>query len=128
MLQLSSPAALACPLANLTHQRAFTTRFTTPDTSEIMNFMTKYLAFFLAFLSLLFQFAAALPVATLKDRDVYVPPVLYPHSGVVWYKGQKHNVTWSVYRLLYGMTNDLLIRGLTVAGTTPTLPNRSPIS
>ena len=100
-LQLGSPAALACPLANPTHQRAFTTSFTTPATSEIMNPMTKYLAFFLAFLSLFFQFAAALPVATLKDRDVYVPPVLYPHSGVVWYKGQKHNVTWSVYRLLY---------------------------
>ncbi|KIP03163.1 hypothetical protein PHLGIDRAFT_78018 [Phlebiopsis gigantea 11061_1 CR5-6] len=36
--------------------------------------------------------AAAAP--TSEKRDVYTPPVLYPHSGTVWYSGQKHNVTW----------------------------------
>ena len=35
--------------------------------------------------------AAAAPVA---PRDVYVPKVLYPHTGTVWYSGQRHNVTW----------------------------------
>lgn len=35
--------------------------------------------------------AFAVPVET---RDVYSPKVLYPHSGTVWYSGQRHNVTW----------------------------------
>ena len=35
--------------------------------------------------------------APLEKRDVYAPPVLYPHAGTVWYSGQKHNVTWYVY-------------------------------
>ncbi|KAJ6582367.1 hypothetical protein B0H19DRAFT_877952, partial [Mycena capillaripes] len=30
----------------------------------------------------------------LTPRDVYVPPVLYPHDGTVWTVGQRHNVTW----------------------------------
>ncbi|GJE98814.1 hypothetical protein PsYK624_150510 [Phanerochaete sordida] len=29
-----------------------------------------------------------------ESRDVYSPPVLYPHTGTVWYSGQRHNVTW----------------------------------
>ncbi|KIP03165.1 hypothetical protein PHLGIDRAFT_111207 [Phlebiopsis gigantea 11061_1 CR5-6] len=36
--------------------------------------------------------AAAAPAAA--PRDVYSPPVLYPHAGTVWYTGQTHNVTW----------------------------------
>ncbi|EKM56246.1 uncharacterized protein PHACADRAFT_253270 [Phanerochaete carnosa HHB-10118-sp] len=32
--------------------------------------------------------------APLEKRDVYSPPVLYPHTGTVWYSGQTHNVTW----------------------------------
>ncbi|KAJ7097145.1 hypothetical protein B0H15DRAFT_824991 [Mycena belliarum] len=35
--------------------------------------------------------AAALPF---EARDVYVPPVTYPHAGTVWTVGQRHNVTW----------------------------------
>jgi len=35
---------------------------------------------------------AALP---LEPRDVFVPPITYPHSGTVWYTGQRHNVTWA---------------------------------
>ncbi|KAJ6590238.1 hypothetical protein B0H10DRAFT_1645344, partial [Mycena sp. CBHHK59/15] len=30
-------------------------------------------------------------------RDVYTPPVTYPHAGTVWYVGQTHNVTWCGY-------------------------------
>ncbi|KAI0086234.1 hypothetical protein BDY19DRAFT_862356, partial [Irpex rosettiformis] len=29
-------------------------------------------------------------------RDVWTPRVLYPHSGTVWYSGQRHNVTWDL--------------------------------
>ena len=37
---------------------------------------------------------AAVPAQAGEKRDVFVPPVLYPHAGTVWYKGQTHNVTW----------------------------------
>ncbi|TDL17219.1 hypothetical protein BD410DRAFT_794518 [Rickenella mellea] len=30
----------------------------------------------------------------LESRDVWDPPVLYPHAGTVWFVGQFHNVTW----------------------------------
>ncbi len=29
-----------------------------------------------------------------EARDVWTPPILYPHNGTVWYSGQRHNVTW----------------------------------
>ncbi|GJE98813.1 hypothetical protein PsYK624_150500 [Phanerochaete sordida] len=32
--------------------------------------------------------------APVESRDVYSPPVLYPRAGIVWYSGQRHNVTW----------------------------------
>ncbi|KAJ6538380.1 hypothetical protein DFH09DRAFT_833421, partial [Mycena vulgaris] len=28
------------------------------------------------------------------SRDVFVPPILYPHAGTVWTSFQRHNVTW----------------------------------
>ncbi|KAF9460592.1 hypothetical protein BDZ94DRAFT_1222827 [Collybia nuda] len=31
---------------------------------------------------------------SLSPRDVYVPPVLYPHTGTVWKINNHHNVTW----------------------------------
>ena len=40
--------------------------------------------------------AGVTSAAPLEKRDVYSPPVLYPHSGTVWYSGQTHNVTWCV--------------------------------
>ena len=55
---------------------------------------TKSLFLFFALLGVFFQLVAALPVADLEKRDVYMPPVLYPHTGTVWYKNQRHNVTW----------------------------------
>ncbi|KAH9855881.1 hypothetical protein C2E23DRAFT_866494 [Lenzites betulinus] len=57
---------------------------------------TSILFFILAFFGVLFQIAAAAPAVALERRDVYSPPVLYPHTGTVWYKGQTHNVTWDV--------------------------------
>ncbi|KAH9855867.1 hypothetical protein C2E23DRAFT_901200 [Lenzites betulinus] len=57
---------------------------------------TSILFFILAFFGVLFQIASAAPTVQLERRDVYSPPVLYPHTGTVWYKGQTHNVTWDV--------------------------------
>lgn len=51
-----------------------------------------------AALFLVFSLVVAQPVA-IEPRDVYVPPVLYPHSGTVWKVKQRHNVTW--YRCHY---------------------------
>ena len=36
---------------------------------------------------------AAIP---LEQRDIFSPPVLYPHAGTVWTHGQTHNITWYV--------------------------------
>jgi hypothetical protein len=36
----------------------------------------------------------AVSSAPVQTRDVYVPPVLYPHNGTVWKVGSYHNVTW----------------------------------
>ena len=46
----------------------------------------------LLFLALL----AVVSAGPLTKRDVFVPPVLYPHNGTVWTIGQRHNVTWYV--------------------------------
>ncbi|KAJ7853317.1 hypothetical protein B0H14DRAFT_2758542 [Mycena olivaceomarginata] len=37
---------------------------------------------------------AVVHATPLTPRDVYVPPVLYPRNGTVWFVGQRHNVTW----------------------------------
>ena len=55
---------------------------------------------------------AALPVQAGAKRDVFVPPVLYPHAGTVWTKGQRHNVTWCVRHAANGrmsLTRTLLL-------------------
>lgn len=43
------------------------------------------------FLTLFGAFVTAAPVV---NRDVYVPPVIYPCNGTVWKAGSTHNVTW----------------------------------
>ncbi|KAF8997913.1 hypothetical protein BDQ17DRAFT_1362831 [Cyathus striatus] len=45
--------------------------------------------------SLFSTLAAASPI-NIASRDVFVPPILYPHAGTVWKVGQHHNVTWDV--------------------------------
>ncbi|KAH9852786.1 hypothetical protein C2E23DRAFT_150550 [Lenzites betulinus] len=55
----------------------------------------------------IFQIAAAAPLSELERRDVYTPPVLYPHAGTVWYKGQTHNVTWDVSSPPVNITNKI---------------------
>ncbi|KAI0326016.1 hypothetical protein GY45DRAFT_1329520 [Cubamyces sp. BRFM 1775] len=68
--------------------------------------LSKILLFAFAFFGVLFQFAAALP-AEMERRDVFTPPVLYPHAGTVWYKGQTHNVTWDVSWHPVNITNKI---------------------
>ncbi|KAI1791750.1 hypothetical protein LXA43DRAFT_1010342 [Ganoderma leucocontextum] len=53
-------------------------------------------AFLAFYLQLVLGAAIAAPRAAEEKRDVYVPPVLYPHNGTVWTIGQRHNVTWYV--------------------------------
>ncbi|TBU35383.1 hypothetical protein BD311DRAFT_743895 [Dichomitus squalens] len=53
-----------------------------------------FVTFFACYLQLVL--GAALPAAELQKRDVFTPPVLYPHNGTVWTIGQRHNVTWDV--------------------------------
>ncbi|KAJ6511643.1 hypothetical protein DFH09DRAFT_1198206 [Mycena vulgaris] len=49
---------------------------------------------------------AAVPL-TLETRDVYVPPVTYPHNGTVWTVGQRHNVTWDTTNPPVHITNGI---------------------
>ncbi|KII86653.1 hypothetical protein PLICRDRAFT_43293 [Plicaturopsis crispa FD-325 SS-3] len=53
---------------------------------------TSFTTLCLTFLALL-AMAFAAPVQ-LGARDVFVPPVTYPHTGTVWKAGARHNVTW----------------------------------
>ncbi|KAI0351565.1 hypothetical protein OH77DRAFT_1498514 [Trametes cingulata] len=62
------------------------------------------LALFASLAQLVFAAPAAL-VASLEKRDVFVPPVLYPHAGTVWTKGQRHNVTWDTTNAPVNITN-----------------------
>ncbi|KIM89191.1 hypothetical protein PILCRDRAFT_813102 [Piloderma croceum F 1598] len=54
--------------------------------------MTSFMTLFFVFLSL-FTLSFASPLH-LDARDVYAPPVTYPHKGTVWKVDQLHNVTW----------------------------------
>ncbi|KAI0356410.1 hypothetical protein OH77DRAFT_1400550 [Trametes cingulata] len=57
-----------------------------------------------SFLVALFAVASALPLVL---RDVFVPPVTYPHAGTVWKVGQHHNVTWDTSNAPVNITNKL---------------------
>ncbi|KAH9928456.1 uncharacterized protein BXZ73DRAFT_102299 [Epithele typhae] len=34
-------------------------------------------------------------IPAVEKRDIWSPPVTYPHTGTVWTSGQRHNVTWN---------------------------------
>lgn len=68
-----------------THFSAFAVH-ETPTTA--MMFMTIAAALLTAVSSL-----ATTGASPVEIRDVYSPPMLYPHAGTVWYSGQTHNVT-----------------------------------
>jgi hypothetical protein len=50
---------------------------------------------------------SAAPAAELDTRDVFVPPVTYPHAGTVWTVGQHHNVTWDTSGRPVNITNSI---------------------
>jgi len=61
----------------------------------------------LAALASMFSTTTALPVERLEARDVFVPPILYPHAGTVWKMGERHNVTWSLEYEPVNITNSI---------------------
>ncbi|KAK0203281.1 hypothetical protein DFS33DRAFT_977612 [Desarmillaria ectypa] len=63
----------------------------------------KLTSLFLSFVSL-FTIVLAVPV-DLEKRDVFVPPILYPHSGTVWTINERHNVTWDISSAPVNITN-----------------------
>jgi len=67
-----------------------------------MKFMTTTTALIA---SLCTGITTAAPFVTEAKRDVFVPPVTYPHAGTVWYSGQTHNVTWDTSFAPVNITN-----------------------
>ncbi|KAL1947929.1 hypothetical protein VTO73DRAFT_13653 [Trametes versicolor] len=64
--------------------------------SHTNSALAKCLLVCVALFGIFFSQTSAMALTSLEKRDVYTPPVLYPHAGTVWYKGQTHNVTWDV--------------------------------
>ncbi|KAJ7061043.1 hypothetical protein C8F01DRAFT_157856 [Mycena amicta] len=65
---------------------------------------------------------ASASATPLTPRDVFVPPILYPHAGTVWTVGQRHNVTWDTSDAPVNITNGkgfIMLRkaGLTTPGS-----------
>lgn len=77
--------------------------------------LAKCLLVFGALFSIFFSQASAMALTSLEKRDVYTPPVLYPHAGTVWYKGQTHNVTWYAFHAVsvynHALTHDMRAQG-----------------
>ncbi|KAG6827275.1 hypothetical protein H0H92_012511 [Tricholoma furcatifolium] len=40
-------------------------------------------------------------------RDVFTPPVTYPHAGTVWIVQEHHNVTWDTANHPVNITNSV---------------------
>ncbi|KZP20302.1 hypothetical protein FIBSPDRAFT_861826 [Athelia psychrophila] len=71
-----------------------------------MQFTTTSLfALFFALFSAL-SLTSAAPLS-LDTRDVWSPPVTYPHTGTVWKIGAKHNVTWDTSNAPKQITNKI---------------------
>ncbi|KAG6835641.1 hypothetical protein H0H93_016272 [Arthromyces matolae] len=54
----------------------------------------------------------------LSKRDVFVPPVTYPHAGTVWKINQHHNITWDTSNHPVNITNKVGLIFLRKAGST----------
>ena len=60
-----------------------------------MKFLTALTAFAAAAAQMVSAAPTAVPVeASLDNRDIWDPKMTYPHAGVAWKSGEKHNVTW----------------------------------
>lgn len=64
--------------------------------------MISFTTFILTLLAL-FSLSLAAPMR----RDVFVPPIIYPKSGVVWIAGHHHNVTWETDGAPVNITNGI---------------------
>ncbi len=65
-------------------------------------------AFFVTIFSLIGLFAVgASPIPELDRRDVFVPPILYPHKGTVWKSGEEHTVVWDASNPPVKITNKI---------------------
>ncbi|KAJ7770295.1 hypothetical protein DFH07DRAFT_768803 [Mycena maculata] len=63
-------------------------------------------------LSLLFASMTALMLGAAgapTKRDIFSPPILYPHAGTVWYSFQYHNVTWDTAGAPTTISNEALL-------------------
>jgi len=63
--------------------------------------ITNLLIFFLSF----FALVNATPV--LQPRDVFVPPITYPHAGTMWEIKSFHYVTWDTSSAPVNITNKI---------------------
>ncbi|KZP20300.1 hypothetical protein FIBSPDRAFT_861820 [Athelia psychrophila] len=71
-----------------------------------MQFSTSSLfALFFALCSAL-SLTSAAPMS-LDQRDVWSPPITYPHTGTVWKVGAKYNVTWDTSNAPKQITNKI---------------------
>ncbi|KAI0737891.1 hypothetical protein C8Q80DRAFT_1275935 [Daedaleopsis nitida] len=70
-----------------------------------MLFGAKSVVILATALSALTQTACAAPVV--EKRDIWSPPLTYPHQGTVWYTGQSHNVTWDISNPPENITNTI---------------------
>lgn len=64
--------------------------------------MISFTTFILTLLAL-FSLSLSAPMR----RDVFVPPIIYPKSGVVWIAGHHHNVTWETDGAPVNITNGI---------------------
>ncbi|KAG1720482.1 hypothetical protein EDB19DRAFT_571034 [Suillus lakei] len=64
--------------------------------------MISFTTFILTLLTL-FSLSLSAPMR----RDVFVPPIMYPHADVVWIAGHHHNVTWETDGAPVNITNGI---------------------
>ncbi|EIM89685.1 uncharacterized protein STEHIDRAFT_108363 [Stereum hirsutum FP-91666 SS1] len=72
---------------------------------KFTNTLTNFFFFgVLATFATLLSLVSAAPVDIFK-RDVFVPPITYPHAGTVWAVNSHHNVTWDTSSAPVNITN-----------------------
>jgi len=77
-------------------------QLTTTLLNSSILIMISFTTFILTLLAL-FSLSLSAPMR----RDVFVPPIIYPKSGVVWIAGQHHNVTWETDGAPVNITNGI---------------------
>jgi len=77
------------------------------DTSipPIIMKLTSFTKFLPMLFVVLLGAAAANALPVIESRDVWTPPVLYPHAGTVWKVKNHHNVTWGTLDPPVNITN-----------------------